>query len=171
MILTRKVDILTDCEIADLTGVDCRHVNQLRKGSDRDQGPQASRFLCTKSPDGLREGQEGPLTSLRLASGSTRTSIWRSWSAQSFPGSRQWQEIVFGCGHKTRPPAMSLTGSSSGSRTTATTWSRRTAGLPAVLILIRWTILCGATWGHILTDVPTLPSSVADPDPEPEPDP
>jgi hypothetical protein len=28
MILTRKGDILTDSEIADLTGVDCRHVNQ-----------------------------------------------------------------------------------------------------------------------------------------------
>ncbi len=89
MILTRKGDILTDCEIADLIGVDCRRVNQLRKGSDRDQGPQASRFPCTKSPNGLQEGQEGPLTSLRLASGSTQTSIWRSWSAQSFPGSRQ----------------------------------------------------------------------------------
>ncbi len=69
MILTRKGDILTDSEIADLTVVDCRCVNQLRMGSDRDQGPQASHFLCTKSPDGLQEGQEGPLTSLRLASG------------------------------------------------------------------------------------------------------
>jgi hypothetical protein len=137
MILTRKGDILTDYEIADLTDVDCRCVNQLRKGSDRDQGPQASRFPCTKSPDGLQEGQEGPITSLRLASGSTRTSIWRSWSAQSFPGSRQWQEIILGCCRKTRPPAMSPTGPSSGSRTTATTWSRRTAGLLAVLILIR----------------------------------
>jgi hypothetical protein len=78
MIMTRKGDILTDCKIADLTGVDCMGVNQLRKGSDRDQGPQASRFLCTKSHDGLQEGQEGPLKSLRLASGSTRTSIWRS---------------------------------------------------------------------------------------------
>jgi hypothetical protein len=58
-------------------------VNQLRRGSDRDQGPQANCFPCTKSPDGLQEGQEGPLTSLRLASGSTRTSIWRSWSAPS----------------------------------------------------------------------------------------
>ncbi len=78
MILTRKGDILTDSEIADLTGVDCRRVNQQRRGSDRDQGPQASHFPCTKSPDGLQEGQEGPLTSLRLASGSTRTSIWKS---------------------------------------------------------------------------------------------
>jgi hypothetical protein len=60
MILTRKDDILTDCEIADLTGVDCRRVNQLRRGSGRDKGPQASRFPCTKSPDGLQEGQEGP---------------------------------------------------------------------------------------------------------------
>jgi hypothetical protein len=75
MILTRKDDILTDSEIADLTGVYCRRENELRRGSDRDQGPQASCFLCTKSPDGLQEGQEGPLTSLRLASGSTRTSI------------------------------------------------------------------------------------------------
>jgi hypothetical protein len=121
MILSRKGDILTDCKIADLTGVDCRRVNQLRKGSDRDQGPQASRFPCTKSPDGLQGGQEGPVTSLRLASGSTRTSIWRSWSAHSFPGSRQWQEIVLGCGRKTQPPAMSPTGPSSGSRTTAMT--------------------------------------------------
>jgi hypothetical protein len=136
MILTRKGDIFTESKIADLTGVDCRHVNQLRMGSDREHGPQASRFPCTNSPDGLKEGQEGPFTSLRLASGSTRTSIWRSWSALSFPGSRQWQEIVLGCGRKTRPPAMSLTGPSSGSRTTAATWSRRTAGLPAVLILI-----------------------------------
>ncbi len=39
MILTRKGDILTDSEIADLTGVDFRCVNQLRRGSDRDQGP------------------------------------------------------------------------------------------------------------------------------------
>jgi hypothetical protein len=54
MILTRKGDILTDSEIADLTGVDCRRVNQLRRGSDRHQGPQASCFLCTKSPDGLQ---------------------------------------------------------------------------------------------------------------------
>jgi hypothetical protein len=103
MILTRKGDILTESEIADLTGVDCRRVNQLRRGSDRDQGPQASRFPCTKCPDGLQEGQEVPLTYLRLASGSTRTSIWRSWSAPSFPGSRQWQEIVLGCSRKTRP--------------------------------------------------------------------
>ncbi len=44
MILTRKGDILTDSEIADLTGADCRGVNQLRRGSDRDQGPQASCF-------------------------------------------------------------------------------------------------------------------------------
>ncbi len=36
MILTTKGDILTDSEIADLTGVDCKHVNQLRRGSDRD---------------------------------------------------------------------------------------------------------------------------------------
>ena len=49
MILTRKGDILTESEIADLTGVDCRRANQLRRGSDRDQGPQASRFPCTKS--------------------------------------------------------------------------------------------------------------------------
>jgi hypothetical protein len=89
MILKRKGDIVTDNEIADLTGVDCRCVNQIRRGSDREQGPQASRFLCTKSPDGLQEGQEGPFTSLRLASGSARTSIWRSWRATSFPGSRQ----------------------------------------------------------------------------------
>ncbi len=34
MILTRKEDILTGSEIADLTGVDCRRVNQLRRGSD-----------------------------------------------------------------------------------------------------------------------------------------
>jgi hypothetical protein len=157
MILTRKGDILTGSEITDLTGVDCRRVNEVRRGSDRDQGPQASRFPCTKSADCLQEGQEGPLTSLRLASGSTRTSIWRSWRSPSFPGSRQWQEIILGCGRKTRLPAMSPKGPSSGSRTTATTWSRRTAGLTAVLILIRWTILCGATWGHIVTDLPTLP--------------
>jgi hypothetical protein len=86
MILTRKGDVLTESEIADLTGVVCRLVNQLRRGSDRDQGPQASHFPCTKSSDGLQEGQEGPLTSLRLASGSTWTSTWRSWSAPSFPG-------------------------------------------------------------------------------------
>ncbi len=157
MILTRRGDILTDSEIADLTVVDCRRVNQLRMGFDRDQGPQASHFPCTKSPDGLQEGQEGPITSFRLASGSTWTSIWRSRSALSFPGSRQWQEIVLGCGRKTWPPAMSPAGPSNGSRTTAATWSQRTAGLTAVLILICWTILCGATWGHILTDVPTQP--------------
>jgi hypothetical protein len=85
MIWTRKGDILTDSEIADLTGVDCRRVNQLRRGSDRDQRPQTSHFPCTKSPDGLQEGQEGPLTCLRLASGSTQTFIWRSWRAPSFP--------------------------------------------------------------------------------------
>ncbi len=96
MILTRKGDILTDSEIAYLTGVDHRHVNQLRRGSDRDQGPQASCFPCTKSPDGLEEGQEGPLTSWRLASGSTRTSVWRSWRAPSFPGSGQWQGSSLG---------------------------------------------------------------------------
>jgi hypothetical protein len=62
MILKRKGDILTDSEIADLTGMDCRRVDQLGRGSDRDQGPQASGFLCTKSPDGLQEGQEGPLS-------------------------------------------------------------------------------------------------------------
>jgi hypothetical protein len=58
MILTRKGDILTDSEIADLTGVDCRRVNQLRKTLTETGGPQASRFLCTKSPDGLQEGQK-----------------------------------------------------------------------------------------------------------------
>jgi hypothetical protein len=31
---------LTESELADLTCVDCRHVNQLRRGSDRDQGPR-----------------------------------------------------------------------------------------------------------------------------------
>jgi hypothetical protein len=36
MILTRKGDILTDSEIADLTVVDCRRLNQQRMGSDRD---------------------------------------------------------------------------------------------------------------------------------------
>ncbi len=77
MILTRKGDILTDSKIADLT-MDQRLVNQLRRGSDRDQGPQASCFPCTKSPDGLQEGQEGPLTPWRIASESTRTSVWRS---------------------------------------------------------------------------------------------
>jgi hypothetical protein len=118
MILIRKGEILTDSKIADLTGVDSRRVNQLKRGSDRDQGPQASCFPCTKSLDGLQEGQEGPFTSLRLASGSTGTSIWRSWRAPSFPGSRHWQEIVFGCGHKTRSPAMSPTDPSSGSRIT-----------------------------------------------------
>jgi hypothetical protein len=39
MILTMKGDILTESEIADLTGVDCRRVNHLRRGSNRDQGP------------------------------------------------------------------------------------------------------------------------------------
>jgi hypothetical protein len=32
MILTRKGDILTESELADLTCVDCRRVNQLRRG-------------------------------------------------------------------------------------------------------------------------------------------
>ncbi len=50
MILTRKGDILTDSEIADLTGVDCRHVNQLRRGSNRDQGPQASVSCAPRAP-------------------------------------------------------------------------------------------------------------------------
>jgi hypothetical protein len=40
MILTRKDDILTESELADLTCVDCRRVNKLRRGSDRDQGPR-----------------------------------------------------------------------------------------------------------------------------------
>jgi hypothetical protein len=146
MILTRKGDILTDSEIADLTGVDRRPVNQLRKALTETRGP---RQVISRAPRALmasrkvRGIESCPLTSLRLASGSTRTSIWRSSRAPSFPGSGQWQEIVLGCGSKTQPPAMSPTGPSSGSRTTVTTWSRRTAGLPAVLILIRWTIFVG----------------------------
>ncbi len=39
------------------------------------------------------------------------------------PWIKTGQEIVLGCGRKTWSPAMSPTGPSSGSRTTATTWS------------------------------------------------
>jgi hypothetical protein len=60
MILTRKGDILTDSEIADLTGMDCRCVNHLRRGSDRDQGPQASRFLCPRAPMASRKVRKAP---------------------------------------------------------------------------------------------------------------
>ena len=60
MILTRKGDILTDSEIADLTGVDCRHVNQLRRGSDRDQGPQASRSCAPRAPMASRKVRKAP---------------------------------------------------------------------------------------------------------------
>ena len=60
MILTRKDDILTDSDIADLTGVDCRRVNQLRKGSDRDQGPRASCFRAPRAPMVSRKVRKAP---------------------------------------------------------------------------------------------------------------
>ena len=50
MILTTKGDILTDSEIADLTGVDCRRVNQLRRGSYRDQGIRDPRQVVSCAP-------------------------------------------------------------------------------------------------------------------------
>ncbi len=60
MIRTRKGDILTDSEIADLTGVDCRCVNQLRRGSYRDQGPQASRSRAPRAPMASRKVRKAP---------------------------------------------------------------------------------------------------------------
>jgi hypothetical protein len=59
MILTTKGDILTDGEIADLTGVDCRHVNPLTETRDPRQvvsraprAPMASRKV-RKAPSYL----------------------------------------------------------------------------------------------------------------------
>jgi hypothetical protein len=60
MILTRKGDILTDSEIADLTGVDCRHVNQLRRGSDRDQVPRQVISRAPRAPMASRKVRKAP---------------------------------------------------------------------------------------------------------------
>jgi hypothetical protein len=59
MILTRKGDILPESELADLTCVDCRRVNKLRRGSDRDQGPQVSRFVVSRA-------QRAPMASRKV---------------------------------------------------------------------------------------------------------
>ncbi len=40
MILTRKGDILTERELADLTCVDCRRVNQLRRALTETRDPR-----------------------------------------------------------------------------------------------------------------------------------
>jgi hypothetical protein len=60
MILTRKGDILTDSEIADLTGVDRRCVNQLRRGSDRDQGPRQVVSRAPRAPMASRKVRKAP---------------------------------------------------------------------------------------------------------------
>jgi hypothetical protein len=100
MILTRKGDILTDSKIADMTGVERRRVNQLRKALTEIRDPwqgvshaPRDRMASRK----VRSTESCPLTSLRLASVSTRTSIWRSWRALSFPASRQWQQDSVPC--------------------------------------------------------------------------
>ena len=163
MILSRKRDTLSDSDIADPTGVDRRCVYKLQKAlkETRDPNQVISRHGLWRPLE--RGGCHAPSHLLRLASGARRTSIRRSWTSPYFSGSRQWQEITLGCGSKTQPSATSPTGLSGGSRTTAKTWSRRTAGLPSAQILTRWTILCVAMWRLILTDLPMLPRPPSSP--------
>jgi hypothetical protein len=60
MILTRKGDILTENEIADLTCVDCRRVNQLRRGSDRDKDPRQVVSRTPRAPMASRKVRKAP---------------------------------------------------------------------------------------------------------------
>ncbi len=60
MILTRKGDILTDSEIADLTGVDCRRVNQLRRGSDRARDTRQVVSCAPRAPMASRKVRKAP---------------------------------------------------------------------------------------------------------------
>jgi hypothetical protein len=92
MILTRRGDILTDSEIADLTCVDCRRVNQLR----RDPRQVFPVHQEPRWPPG-RSGRPPHIF---------ETGLWVN------------TDIVLWCGCKTRPAAMSPTGPSSNSRTT-----------------------------------------------------
>ena len=55
MILTRKGDILTDSEIADLTGVDCRSVNQLRKALTETRDPRQVISHAPRAPVASRK--------------------------------------------------------------------------------------------------------------------
>jgi hypothetical protein len=55
MILTRKGDILTDSEIADLTGVDRRCVNQLRKALTDTRDPRQVVSCAPRAPVASRK--------------------------------------------------------------------------------------------------------------------
>ncbi len=156
MILTRKGAILTDSEIADLTGVDCRCVNQLRKALTETRDSRQVAMVMVFGVV-LSEGDVMPShifeTGLRVNTDiylEAMESTVLPW-IKTVAGVRPWEW------QQDSAPAMYPNRSIEWSRTTATTWSRRTAGLPAVLILIRWTILCEATSRHILTDVSTIP--------------
>jgi hypothetical protein len=60
MILTRKGDILTESEIADLTAVDCGRVNQLRRGSDKTRHPRQVVFRAPRAPMASRKVRKAP---------------------------------------------------------------------------------------------------------------
>ena len=64
-------------------------------------------------------------------------------------------EVTPGSGRRALPPATRPTGLWPGSRSSATTSSPRSNGLPAAPTLIRWIILFGATFRHIPIDTPT----------------
>jgi hypothetical protein len=60
MILTRKGDILTDSEIADLTGVDCRRVNQLRRALTETRDPRQVVSRAPRAPMASRKVRKAP---------------------------------------------------------------------------------------------------------------
>jgi len=60
MILTRKGDILTDSEIADLTVVDRRCVNQLRKALTEIRDPRQVVSRAPRAPMTSRKVRKAP---------------------------------------------------------------------------------------------------------------
>ena len=55
MILPRKGDILTASKIADLTGVDCRGVNELRKALTETRDPRQVVSHAPRAPVAFRK--------------------------------------------------------------------------------------------------------------------
>jgi len=60
MIPTRKDDILTDSEIADLTGVDRRRANQLRKALTEIRDPRQVVSCAPRAPMASRKDRKAP---------------------------------------------------------------------------------------------------------------
>jgi hypothetical protein len=60
IILTRKGDILTDSEIADLTGVDCRRVNHQEGALTETRDPRQVVSCAPRAPMASRKARKAP---------------------------------------------------------------------------------------------------------------